>query len=98
MNKNSRSHLQRPTSDGPGTPVTGTLKRTITARLSREFGEQLPLSLLRRAIEEAEVTAHSTGFADLFFPALAEERIRLASTAVSDGPFALARPRLSTAA
>lgn len=98
MNNLFRTHLQRPSSGGSATPLTGILKRTVTARLAREFGEQLPPPLFRRALDEAEAVASSTGFGDLFFPALAEEKIRLVSTAVSDGPFARSRHRLRSAA
>lgn len=83
MNNHFRSHLQRPASSGPLTPITGTLKRTVTARLNREFGEQLPQPLFRRAIDDAESVAHATGFPNLFFPALAEEKVRLISTAIA---------------
>ncbi len=98
MHNHLRSHLQRATSSGPITPVTGILKRTVTARLTREFGEHLPQPLFRRALDEAEAVAHSTGFGDLFFPALAEEKIRLVSTAVRDSPFTRSRARLHAAA
>ena len=91
MNRHSRSHLQRPTSLQSLTPLTGTLKRTVTARLSREFGDMLPEPLVRRVVEEAEYVAHETGFADLFFPAVAEEKVRLVAAALNDGPFAKQR-------
>jgi hypothetical protein len=97
MHLRSRSHLQRRSPATAPTPVTGTLKRTVAARLNREFGETLPLPLFRRALDEAEIAAHASGFPDLFFPALAEEKIRLVSTSVSDGPFAPPSRRLHAA-
>jgi hypothetical protein len=83
MNNHLHSHLQRPTSEAPATLITGILKRTVTARLNREFGEQLPSSLFRRAIDDAESVAHATDFPNLFFPALAEEKVRLVSAAIA---------------
>jgi hypothetical protein len=83
MNNHFRSHLQRPASGGSPTPLTGILKRTVTARLTREFGDHLPLPLFRRVLDDAEMIAHSTGFPNLFFPALAEEKLRLVSTAIA---------------
>ena len=83
MNNHFRSHLQRPTTDGAVTPIVGTLKRTVTARLTREFGEQMPSPLFRRALDDAESVARSTGFPNLFFPALAEETVRLVSAAIA---------------
>jgi hypothetical protein len=84
MNSHPRSHLQRPSPIESLAPLTGVLKRTVTTRLAREFGDHLPLPLLRRAMEEAESVARSTGFTDLFFPALAEEKVRLVSAAVCE--------------
>ncbi|HYR58302.1 MAG TPA: hypothetical protein VEO95_06730 [Chthoniobacteraceae bacterium] len=83
MNSRHRSHLQRPEPISSLLPLTGILKRSVTDRLAREFGEQLPRSLFRRALDEAESAAHSTGFPNLFFPALAEEKVRLVSAAIA---------------
>jgi hypothetical protein len=91
MNSHPRSHLQQPSSITSLSPLTGTLKRTVTARLSREFGDMLPEPLLRRVVKEAECVAHESGFPNLFFPALADEKVRLVAAALSDSPFA--RPR-----
>jgi|GEM_PF-6597115 len=87
MNCHPRSHSQRPNSLDSLTPLTGTLKRTVTARLSREFGDMIPAPLVRRVVEEAEYVAHETGFTDLFFPAVAEEKVRLVAAALTDSPF-----------
>jgi hypothetical protein len=91
MNRHHRSHLQRPSSITSLSPLTGALKRTITDRLSREFGEMLPAPLVTRVVEEAEFVARESGFADLFFPAVAEEKVRLVAAALSDSPFGLQR-------
>ena len=82
MNRHVRSHLQRPEPVSSLLLLTGVLKRSVTARLTREFGERLPQSLFRRALDDAETAAHSTGFPNLFFPALAEEKVRLVSAAI----------------
>lgn len=87
MNRHSRPHLQRPASLASLSPLTGVLKRTVTARLNREFRDALPAPLIRRVVEEAEYAARQTGFADLFFPAVAEEKVRLVAQALSDSPF-----------
>jgi hypothetical protein len=79
------------------TPLTGVLKRSVTARLSREFGEMLPAPLVRRVVEEAEYVARETGFTDLFFPAVAEEKVRLVAAALSDNPFQKSRQLRSAA-
>lgn len=97
MNTHSRSHLQRPNSLNSPAPLTGVLKRSVTARLSREFGEMLPAPLLSRVVEEAEFTARETGFADLFFPAVAEEKMRLVAGALCESPFAEPRQLRSAA-
>ena len=86
MNHPHRSHLQRPEPLSSSMPLTGVLKRSVTARLTREFGDRLPQSLVRRALDEAEAVAHSTGFPNLFFPTLAEEKVRLVSAEVGPGP------------
>ena len=87
MNTTTRSHSQRPTSIESLVPLTGVLKRTVTARLARQFSEHVPLPLLRRAVEDAESIASSTGFADLFFPELAAEKARLVKSALYSDPF-----------
>lgn len=97
MNHLSRSHLQRPAPETAPTPLIGILKRSVAARLTREFGDRLPPPLIRRALDEAEVAAHSTGFPELFFPELAEEKMRRASTTVAGGSFLQPR-RLRSAA
>ena len=52
------------------------VKRTLRARLVHEFGEQIPVALIRRAMADAENSAEDTGYPQLFFPELAEEKVR----------------------
>ncbi len=63
-------------------PTPTTLKQTVTESLRETWRGQLPEALIRRTIEEAEETARGTGFPQLFFPVLAEERVRSVHTAV----------------
>lgn len=55
------------------------LKRTIHQRLADEFQHVVPSALIRRALDDAEQLAHSTGFPLLVFPVLAEESVRRVS-------------------
>ena len=59
------------------------LKARVGKRLVRQFGRTVPGSLIGRALDEAVETASSTGFPYLFFPALAEEKVRLVFAALS---------------
>ena len=58
------------------------LKARIANRLRGEWRRCLPEALIRRAVEEAEHTARSTDFPTLFFPLLAEEKVRAVCEAV----------------
>jgi hypothetical protein len=64
------------------TDLVRDLKNTVGQRLTREFRRQLPVPLIRRALDEAAESAWTTGFPHLFFPALAEERVRLVHAAI----------------
>ena len=59
------------------------LKARVRKRLVRQFGRTVPGSLIGRALDEAVETASSTEFPHLFFPALAEEKVRLVFAAIS---------------
>jgi hypothetical protein len=59
------------------------LKARVGKRLVRQFGRTVPGSLIGRALDEAVEAATSTGFPHLFFPALAEEKVHLVFTAIS---------------
>ena len=43
---------------------------------------EVPVSLIRRALDEAEEVASATGFPHLFFPELAAEQIRRIAAAL----------------
>jgi hypothetical protein len=55
------------------------VKKSLVRRLSHDFSDRLPVALIRRAIDEAEELAHSTGFPHLVLPLLAEETVRRVS-------------------
>ena len=64
------------------TDLVHDLKKSVSQRLTREFRKSLPVALIRRAVDDAVETAQETGFPHLFFPILAEEKVRLVSAAV----------------
>lgn len=66
--------------------LIGDLKKTVGQRLTREFRECVPVVVIRRALEDAAEVAWSTDFPHLFFPALAEEKVHLVSTALCREP------------
>ena len=59
------------------------LKAKVGKRLVRQFGRTVSGSLIGRALDEAVESASATGFPHLFFPALAEEKVRLVFAAIS---------------
>jgi hypothetical protein len=58
------------------------LKKSLEDRLTLEFRNCLSGALIRHALDEAALTAQTTEFPHLFFPALAEEKVRMISAAV----------------
>lgn len=56
--------------------LVGELKENVGCRLTRQFQAQLPVGLIRRAVDEAEHLACETGFPHLFLPELAAEQVR----------------------
>ena len=66
-------------------PIVTDLKRTVGTRLIQEFRDCLPVALIHRALDEAVQTAISTEFPHLFFPELAEEKVRIISAALCGG-------------
>ncbi len=64
--------------------LIGDLKKSIGQRLTREFRECVPVVVIRRALDDAAEIARSTDFPHLFFPALAEEKVRLVSAALCE--------------
>src|SRR5438105_10964790 len=56
--------------------LVGTLKKTVSVQLTRQFRAQLPAALIQRAVDEAELLARGSGFPHLFLPELAAEQVR----------------------
>jgi len=63
--------------------LVGSLKKTVSVQLTRQFRSQLPTALIRRAVDEAEHMARGTGFPHLFLPELAAEQVRRIQSAVA---------------
>src|ERR1700678_3036186 len=98
MNHRIQLHATPPHSIHSLAHLAGSLRRTVTARLMREFGVQLSPPLIRRVLDEASDAAQETGFPNLFFPVLAEEKARLVSSALRERRFDQPAPDLSHAA
>src|SRR4051794_36047362 len=86
MNRRIKPHVAQLPSLQPLSQIAGDLRRSVTARLMREFGVRLTSPLIRRVLDEASEVAEDTGFPNLFFPALAEEKARFVSTALGADP------------
>jgi hypothetical protein len=78
--------------------LTGDLRRRVSAQLMREFGLQLTPSLVRRVVDEASLLAQETGYPNLFFPDLAQEKARLVFASLRHPSFDLAPSILRRAA
>src|SRR5262245_3272635 len=63
--------------------VFGSLKERVTTQLANEFSGVLQARLVRHVVNEASQLVADTAFPALLFPALAEEKVREASTWVS---------------
>jgi len=63
----------------------------------RDFGVRIPPPLIRRVLDEAMEVAQETGFPNLFFPAVAEEKARFVSAALADHPVDHTRRALQAA-
>lgn len=72
----------QPRSDKASSDFHSDLKKSLSQRLAREFSQCIPLVVIRRAIDDAAEVAESTDFPHLFFPTLAEEKVRLVSVAL----------------
>jgi hypothetical protein len=77
MNRQTLNPALKPTSLQSLSRLTGELRRAVSAQLMHEFGVQLTPPLIRRVVDEASDLAQETGFPNLFFPALAQEKARL---------------------
>lgn len=87
MNRQTKLLASKPQSIRGLSSLAGNLRRTVAARLRRDFGVRVPPALLRRVIDDAVELAEETGFPNLFFPAVAEEKARFISAALEDDPF-----------
>ncbi len=83
---NQQTHLltTQPHSIRSLSRLAADLRRAVTARLMRDFGVRIPPVLIRRVLDEAMEVAQETGFPNLFFPALAEEKARLVYATLSE--------------
>jgi hypothetical protein len=86
MNRRIQLHSSEPHSIRPSTHRAIDLRRAVSARLMRDFGVQVPPALIRRVLDEAMETVQETGFPNLFFPAVAEEKARLVFAALGEAP------------
>ncbi len=98
MNRQTKLLAAQPQPLGSPTQIAGNLQRNVSARLMHEFGMRIPPPLIRRVLDEAMEVAQETGFPNLFFPTLAEEKARFVMAALGDHPFVEASRTLRTAA
>ncbi|MEI9894073.1 MAG: hypothetical protein WDN28_09345 [Chthoniobacter sp.] len=84
MNQRTKLLATKPHSIDSLAPLAGSLRRHVLARLMREFGVRVPPPLIRRILDEAVEVAQETGFPNLFFPAVAEEKARLVFASLDD--------------
>ena len=98
MNRRTNTLTSKPQSLHSLAQLTTGLRRTVSTRLMREFGVRVPPALIRRVLDEASEVAQETGFPNLFFPAVAEEKARLVSAALDDHRTDHTAPALSHAA
>jgi len=99
MNRRTKTLATQPQSLNSLAPLATALRRTVSARLMREFGVRVTPALIRRVLDDATEVAQETGFPNLFFPALAEEKARFVIAALGDHhPYDHASGALSHAA
>jgi hypothetical protein len=84
MNRRTKLLANQPQSLNSLAHLASNLRRTVSTRLMREFGVRVPPVLIRRVLDEATEVAQETGFPNLFFPALAEEKARFVLAALGD--------------
>ncbi len=87
MNRQTKVLASKPQSIRGLSTLANSLRCTVLARLRRDFGMRIPPALLRRVIDDAVEAAEETGFPNLFFPAVAEEKARFISAALDDDLF-----------
>jgi hypothetical protein len=83
MNLRAKLPAAKPYSINSLADIPGGLRRTVAARLMRDFGVRISPPLIRRVLDEAMEVAQETGFPNLFFPAVAEEKARFVFTALA---------------
>ncbi len=66
----------RPASIDSLADLVGSLKKSVSVKLTRQFRTRVPAALIQRAIDEAEELARGSGFPHLFLPELAAEQVR----------------------
>jgi hypothetical protein len=98
MNRRPYLHAAKPTPIHSFSHLAGDLRRRVSARLMRDFGVRVPPTLIRRVLEEALEAAQETGFPNLFFPALAEEKARFVYTSLGGASTRHSPQSLRTAA
>ena len=86
MNRRPKLQASEPHTIHPSTHRAIDLRRTVSARLMRDFGVRVPPALIRRVLDEAMETVQETGFPHLFFPAVAEEKARFVFAALGEAP------------
>ena len=83
MNTESATQFEYPESRAVSARLSK-VKKSLVRRFADEFSGRLPLTLIRRAVEEADALARATGYPHLVLPVLAEETVRR----VSDSTYA----------
>jgi hypothetical protein len=86
MNRRIKLQSSEPHSIHPSTHRAIDLRRTVSTRLMRDFGVRIPPALIRRVLDEAMETVQETGFPNLFFPAVAEEKARFVFATLGEAP------------
>jgi hypothetical protein len=84
MNRHAKLLTSKPQPLNSFAELTSGLRRTVFAQLMREFGVRLPPALIRRVLDEASEVAQESGFPNLFFPALDEEKARFVFTTLEN--------------
>jgi len=84
MNRRTKPLATQPQSLNSLAHLATGLRRTVSTRLMREFGVRVTPALIRRVLDDATEVAQETGFPNLFFPALAEEKARFVIAAIGD--------------
>src|SRR6478672_10715651 len=74
MNTESATQFEYPESRAVSARLSK-VKKSLVRRFADEFSGRLPLALIRRAVEEADVLARATGYPHLVLPVLAEETV-----------------------